>query len=378
MRTDCLCCVLIHLCIERPHGGRDGCDGGIHRIDRCPLPVESRGARTHRRAFARVCVSRSPRHVDLLEGESVLYREPRMAVLTGLVVGVVAIGLYVLQFENNWLPNDELVLRSDDERSELTGPTVAMGRVERSGDNALTNPWAAHNNSRRSDAARARATAPARADTPPDATFASTEPRNDPPLSVPQAPPRQQRPLQANNMRQPALRSARTSSHEAAKNSHPHASRERRLARREPARNAPGVARPTRLAANAATTSRGHHARPAGTRSKPSVPVHERSTTRAVKKTSPTTSARPHRRLAPASGPTASISGTAPAAPAASNGPAPSADASPQASDDGRKTRAQVLAELVRAREDGSLPAFGNPSPVGPGGTPSSAVARRP
>ena len=35
------------------------------------------------------------------------------------------------------------------------------------------------------------------------------------------------------------------------------------------------------------------------------------------------------------------------------------------------KTRAQVRAELSRARMDGSLPRFGNPDPAGPGGVPS-------
>ena len=38
----------------------------------------------------------------------------------------------------------------------------------------------------------------------------------------------------------------------------------------------------------------------------------------------------------------------------------------------GPKTRAQVRAELDRARADGSLPRFGNPNPIGPGGVPSS------
>jgi Domain of unknown function (DUF4148) len=38
----------------------------------------------------------------------------------------------------------------------------------------------------------------------------------------------------------------------------------------------------------------------------------------------------------------------------------------------GPKTRAQVRAELDRARADGTLPRFGNPNPSGPGGVPSS------
>jgi hypothetical protein len=44
----------------------------------------------------------------------------------------------------------------------------------------------------------------------------------------------------------------------------------------------------------------------------------------------------------------------------------------------GPKTRAQVRAELAQARADGSLPAFGNPDPAGPGGAPSLTLLPRP
>jgi hypothetical protein len=43
----------------------------------------------------------------------------------------------------------------------------------------------------------------------------------------------------------------------------------------------------------------------------------------------------------------------------------------PTAPDAGPKTRAQVRAELDRARTNGGIPRFGNPDPAGPGGTPS-------
>ncbi|MFM0391696.1 hypothetical protein [Paraburkholderia phytofirmans] len=46
--------------------------------------------------------------------------------------------------------------------------------------------------------------------------------------------------------------------------------------------------------------------------------------------------------------------------------------------DDGPKTRSQVRAEIARARQNGSLPAFGNPDPAGPGGAPSLTAAPRP
>jgi hypothetical protein len=57
--------------------------------------------------------------------------------------------------------------------------------------------------------------------------------------------------------------------------------------------------------------------------------------------------------------------------------PAPSTDTLPK-SDGGPKTRAQVRAEIARAREDGSLPAFGNPDPAGPAGAPRVIGAARP
>jgi hypothetical protein len=57
--------------------------------------------------------------------------------------------------------------------------------------------------------------------------------------------------------------------------------------------------------------------------------------------------------------------------------PAASTDTLPK-SDGGPKTRAQVRAEIARAREDGSLPAFGNPDPAGPAGAPRVIGAARP
>jgi hypothetical protein len=47
-------------------------------------------------------------------------------------------------------------------------------------------------------------------------------------------------------------------------------------------------------------------------------------------------------------------------------------------SESGPKTRAQVRAEIAHARATGSLPAFGNPDPAGPGGAPSLTLAPRP
>ncbi|WP_094782722.1 hypothetical protein [Paraburkholderia ribeironis] len=47
-------------------------------------------------------------------------------------------------------------------------------------------------------------------------------------------------------------------------------------------------------------------------------------------------------------------------------------------SDSAPDTRAQVRAEIVRGREDGSLPAFGNPNPGWPGGASSRPVAPAP
>lgn len=54
------------------------------------------------------------------------------------------------------------------------------------------------------------------------------------------------------------------------------------------------------------------------------------------------------------------------------------APSAPLLKSDGPKTRAQVRAEIARAREDGSMPPFGNPDPAGPGGAPSLTMAPRP
>ncbi|WP_345816345.1 hypothetical protein AAGS40_19095 [Paraburkholderia sp. PREW-6R] len=75
---------------------------------------------------------------------------------------------------------------------------------------------------------------------------------------------------------------------------------------------------------------------------------------------------------APQTLPTAQVAPRAPlTATASSTGTQISADSGP-------KTRAQVREEIVRARSDGSLPAFGNPDPAGPGGAPSMSLAPRP
>jgi Domain of unknown function (DUF4148) len=47
------------------------------------------------------------------------------------------------------------------------------------------------------------------------------------------------------------------------------------------------------------------------------------------------------------------------------------ANPTPSASNQMPKTRAQVRAELARARMDGTISRFGNPDPYGPGGTPN-------
>lgn len=56
----------------------------------------------------------------------------------------------------------------------------------------------------------------------------------------------------------------------------------------------------------------------------------------------------------------------------------PAVPSAPLLKTDGPKTRAQVREEIARARENGSLPAFGNPDPAGPGGAPSLTIAPRP
>ncbi len=57
--------------------------------------------------------------------------------------------------------------------------------------------------------------------------------------------------------------------------------------------------------------------------------------------------------------------------------PAPAGGVAPK-TESGAMTRAQVRAEIARARSNGSLPPFGNPDPAGPGGAPSLTATPRP
>jgi hypothetical protein len=69
----------------------------------------------------------------------------------------------------------------------------------------------------------------------------------------------------------------------------------------------------------------------------------------------------------PASPPAPGVAESAPASKPTTAGGSPLPIAS-----SGPKTRKQVEDELRKARQDGSLPRFGNPDPAGPGGTPNA------
>lgn len=75
--------------------------------------------------------------------------------------------------------------------------------------------------------------------------------------------------------------------------------------------------------------------------------------------------------------PAASPSPTVQSAPSPAVPSPPSEDA-PVQLDATPKTRAQVRSEIGRAREEGKLPAFGNPDPAGPAGAPSLTNTPRP
>ncbi|MFL9910199.1 DUF4148 domain-containing protein [Paraburkholderia sp. RL17-337-BIB-A] len=98
--------------------------------------------------------------------------------------------------------------------------------------------------------------------------------------------------------------------------------------------------------------------------------------TQATQAEQPVQPARPTSALSPGS--QAELTAQTEAAPSSSSPQIVSSAGTQLKTEGGPKTRAQVRAEIARARADGSLPAFGNPDPAGPGGAPSLTTAPRP
>lgn len=314
--------------------------------------------------------------------------EPRKIVLTSLFVSAVAIAAYISQSGKSWLSADELGLERDNASAHYTRGDMVTGSVSagpvvaRSDSTAATaaNLQAARKSLQRNDLVAAQAQLDAVRSTHRDddqvlALQREVEARTK------QAQQAQQAPAAAHGERraQQGSKSARSSSpssgktgrgHESYFATHEHSNRASSSAK---TRRAPETVVATASASS--TTSRraiGTGAPVVASASSPA-PAQVKVVSNVTSAPAASTPTPTPPTSAPPPDPQARL--TVQAAPVQS--PAqlgPSTGALLQ-SDGGPKTRAEVRAEIARARADGNLPAFGNPDPAGPGGAPSRTGA---
>jgi hypothetical protein len=282
--------------------------------------------------------------------------EPRKIVLTSLAVGAVAVAAYVSQSDTRWLAADESSLDRDSGPAHrirgdtMTGSVSSGGVAARNGSigGSAQDLQAARNSRQRNDLAAVQAQQ--------DALPAVR--RDDAQVLAPQGE------VAARSYRAPASVQAEKSTQRGEK----------------PVRVSPlSTKKAGRAQKNYGVTPEYSNHVPAATqaiqvpRGMTATQRIEASTDHApVLQTAPTAQAVP----VPAPAP---VSVSAP--PPSPSAPSPQltfASDTPLKSDSGPKTRAEVRAEIARARADGSLPAFGNPDPSGPGGAPSMTAAPRP
>lgn len=333
-----------------------------------------------------------------------MHSEPRKIVLTGLVVSAVAIAAYVSHAAKPWLSTDEFdtarneapvhQTRGDTTSGAVTsGPAAARSDAKSATgapDTTATSLQAARDSLQRNDLAGAQAQLDAaRSAHQDDAQVRALQ------REVQARADNAQHALTVDRVEktlQPASKPARTSS-----SSIRHGrSRDSRVASREATHDASSRAR-SQAALDKLVAGLDSHSAP-----------NSRAVVN-VGPVGPPADGQPSTSAAALKAPPSAISAPV-AAPALSIQPAPqvpldvpTAPARPQAelnaqttvlsapvvqstsagnaglkTDGGPKTRAQVRAEIERARENGSLPAFGNPDPAGPGGAPSITGATRP
>jgi Domain of unknown function (DUF4148) len=351
-----------------------------------------------------------------------LYSEPRKIVFTGLVVGAVAIGVgaYVSHSDEEWLSSDDLGVTHGEgtgvsERGNTMSGVVRSAPLDGRGDSAAARAnslKAARNSLLRDDVAAARAQlnaiSPAHRD---DQQVLALQ------KEIQERVDREQHALAAahvDKLPDSTQEPVRTSSSSATKGGH---SRDTQLASREYSNRAAGYTRSRRNGATGVAKSDGAGVSgAAGAVPMPSDAAYASAGTRLVSgpgasaavNTSPllqqsasssesqsvsmatqaaaVQSVQPEQAVQPVQpvqgAPSmASMPSTLQAGMSAPAGLPPVAQptvpSAPLLKPDGPKTRAQVRAELARARENGSLPPFGNPDPAGPGGAPSLTMAPR-
>lgn len=330
-----------------------------------------------------------------------MHGESRKIVLTGIVVSAVAIAAYVSHAAKPWLSTDEFGAARDDapvhqtRGDTISGAVISAPAASRSEETNVAGMaattggslQAARDSLQRNDLAAAQAQLDAvRSSHQDDAQVRVLQRGVQARADTAQRAARVDR---AEKSLQPASKPARTSV-SAIRHGRSH---ESRVASREPARGG------AKQAGNQAALDR----LVAGLDSD-SAPTTRTATTGGASATTQPTAPAPVPKP-PQSASSASIAAPAtPGQPATQTPPAvatlpahPQAELAAQTTilatpvvqsassgdtvvrtDGGPKTRAQVRAEIERARENGSLPAFGNPDPAGPGGAPSLNGAPRP
>ncbi|MBU7438315.1 DUF4148 domain-containing protein [Paraburkholderia fungorum] len=319
--------------------------------------------------------------------------EPSKIVLTSLIVGTLGIAAYISQSDKNWLPADDLGLEHGNTLARDAGGgtnsgSVSSGPVLTSGGSAAAiagNLDAARHSLQRNDLAAAQAQLDAvrpahRGDDQVRALQREVAARME----------QAQQAQAAVQVRQPTRQGIKPAHAASLSSSNTVRSSEGHVATREQPKRVPASYAKTRRVPETAVTTAGAGSvlsgaaspvdAPATGRALPSVPAGVAEVSNVAdapgdsKPTVPASTAQ--------SVPRAELT-----AQAASAQSAQSAQSAPQLapaagtsanSEGGVITRAQVRAEIARARADGALPAFGNPDPAGPGGAPSLTLAPRP
>ena len=264
-----------------------------------------------------------------------MFSEPRMIVLTCLAFGAVTIGAYVSQLDNDWSSGRDVSLVADGERG-VTGEGAAAALSEgRPGVTASAQGMRRH--ALRDDVAASRAQANQSVGAQAGDALA---------IAALQLARETNPPQQTNAASQPTLKSSRIQTPSAAKNERAHLSH---VAPGEHTKAASGNTKKPHSTQSVATSSGSNHARGGSHRSGSSA---ERSAKKAAG-------------VAPGEWSLYATQGKDSLPPIPRGGLTSQGDTQAIASNT-PKTRAQVEAELARARENGSMPAFGNPQPTAP------------
>ncbi|NPT56227.1 hypothetical protein [Paraburkholderia elongata] len=319
-----------------------------------------------------------------------MVNEPRKIVLTSLFVGAVAIAAYISQSDKSWLSTDDFGLERDNAsahytRGDMVTGSVTSGPVVAGSDSAAAiagNLQAVRNSLQRNDliAAQAQLDAVRSAHRDDDQVLAL---QREVEARAKQA----QHTLAAVHVEKPTqqgAKSARPSAQFSGKTGRSHESHFATRAHSNRTSSSDAKTRRDPETGVAAVSAGSMSSGTANGVGAPAVANSSSSVSAEVKGVSDVTSA-PAVSLSPRL--TSAVPPGPQAEPTAQAVPVQPAQSAPQPApaaatvlnlEGGPTTRAQVRAEIARARADGSLPAFGNPDPAGPGGAPSMSGAPRP